>query len=449
MLFQIGIGESEPEQGDPAELESAGHPGDSSESKHERSSGPATSSLLTMPVAVAPWLPWLDPTPVVPPVQRFEYLQGLVTPDRGASPAIGKSLGRAPGDHGLTVLNAFDAPVNLPSAPLFSGPIAEETLPRPAANLQWDGSPSTRRDPARTAASKRPPAGPVPGIAPVPSVLDHTFRADTGMAPEGNAPEDNAPAAGVVRVADVRAMAPPREDALHHEPVSFLLFQRETVDPVENPRPANTPRPEPSRISIAAAAASIPGVQPLSGASLGHRSDSEGDFSQSGTQDEEPASLPGQPVSAGAPANFTVAVEPPPVEFAQPALKHSAPPVPADDYLPLAPPPRPISALSLQVEDQTGTRVDLHVRSTPERIEMAVATPDASLSDDLRRRLPELAAAVERQGYDLRPNDVRPGAAWADGESPGQRSQHRQQHNRPKQRRPMSTPVFTLGGTEE
>lgn len=444
MLFQIGIGESEPELLDQAELESARHSGDSSEPKSERSSGPAAPSLLTMPVALSPWLPRFDPAPVTPPVQRFEYLQGLATPDRSASPAIGKSLGLATDDRGFTVSNALDAPVSLPSASLFSGTIAEETLPRPAADLKWDGGPSTRRDPVRTAASKRPAAGPVPGITPVPSVPDQAFRAGAGMAPA-----DNAPAVGVVRVADVRAMAPPKEGSYPHEPVSFVLVQRETVDAVENSRPAITPRPEPSRISsIAPTAASIPGVQPLSGASLDHRSDSEGDFGQRGTQDEDPASIPGQPVSAGAPANFTVAIEPPPVEIAQPALKHSAPPVPADDPLPLAPPPRPISALSLQVEDQTGARVDLHVRSTPERIEMAVATPDASLSDDLRRRLPELAAAVERQGYDLRPNDVRPGAAWADGESPGQRSQHRQ-HNRPKQRRPMSTPVFTLGGVEE
>lgn len=450
MLFQIGIGESEPELGDQAELESAGHSGDNSEPKHERSSGPAAPSLLTMPVAVAPWLPGLDPAPVVPPVQRFEYLQGLATPDRSASPAIGKSLGRATDDRGPTVLNALDAPANLPAGPLFSGTIAEEALPL-TADLQWDGGPPTRRDPARTAAPKRPAAGLVPGIAPIASVPGHAFRAAATVAPEGNAPnarEADAPAVGVVGVADVRVMAPPKEGPQPHEPVSFVLVQRETIDPIENPRPALAPGPEPSRVSsIAPAAASIPAVQALSG--VDHRSDSEGGFSRRGNRDEDPASLPGQPVSTGSPANFTVAVEPPLVEIAQPPLKQSAPPVPADDSLPLAPQPRPISALSLQVEDQTGTRVDLHVRSTPERIEMAVATPDASLSDDLRRRLPELAAAVERQGYDLRPNDVRPGAAWADGESPGQRSQQRQQHNRPKQRRPVSTPAFTLGGAEE
>jgi hypothetical protein len=110
--------------------------------------------------------------------------------------------------------------------------------------------------------------------------------------------------------------------------------------------------------------------------------------------------------------------------------------------------PQRLSSLAIQVEDHDGARVDLRVRTSQERVEMAVSTQDPSLSGDLRRRLPELAAAVERQGYELVPGAA-PQNTAANRDAftgNGSRSPNRHPHSRQNRARRPSGEAFEAKG---
>ncbi len=445
LLFQIGIGESEIEPGeqtDPEEERSSATP----ESGKDRGSGPAPS-LPAVPLAALS-LPWFDAMPVMVPAQRFDSVRGQVPPQEGATPVPGGEVGLSADDRGITALRGVGLSMKTPAATIFGTTTGDSSQP-PAADVTMAFRPITGKAPPRADSTRRLPgdALPSPDAGQTPRI-DHTSPAPPLSQQRGASGSD------LIRVAELRTTAP-REASRARDSVSFSLTPVETEKPHHDTRPAITSGIEPSRppmIAPSPTAVLASGTPALSEAGLGARSDSEGEGGHHTTPDEDRTPFPPQSPSAAVPASFGAVAEAAPIEaseLTQSAVSESAPAAAAPDSPPPALPPRRISALSLQVEDQTGARVDLRVRSTPERIEMAVATPDVSLSDDLKRRLPELAAAVERQGYDLRPNDARFGPDWADGETPGQRSQHRQQQqNRPKQRRPAPAPAFTLGGIQ-
>lgn len=432
ILFQIGISQPETElveETDSATVERA-----SGEQQSEKDHIHTSTLFEVLPVSIFPPTHRVDLVPAMVPVAPLDYLPESEVESGPASSA---------GVSGRRMTAGPSHPVRTESSTAIPSPPFAFALAAPSP-----GEPDRPTDiaPLRPERTRSPRTQ--SHAAQDPQVSSRVALGH--ISPPAPA---ETPRAQVTGPADVRVTVPPKESPQRDTAVSFSLTPVEPAKPTPDLRP-DAREAELVRMPPAARASTpvaVSGPAPQSGSSLGAQSDPERGSPEHPPEHRRPEVLP-QLDSAAAPTNFGAIAtnEAPSIEIPRPVRTPESSPPPsvrvADDSPPPAPPPPRISALSLQVEDASGTRVDLHVRSTPERIEMAVATPDTTLSDDLKRQLPELAAAVERQGYELTPGSSKPGSGWPDGDAPGQRSQHRQQPNRPRPRRTASTPEFTLAG---